>query len=200
MIVQHTKTLNYTKPTDLFNHIINTYKDEQYMEDYVLSASRTEILEDYISRKKVMVTDVLPLGENDYDKDALDFATQLGWEFTLYQHDTACPLFDEQDWLASWNCYHYNDMDKVCTYIRSKRNNGYTTAFIGYKMEDVFAMFEANYSGTCVDALQYTKQFCDFVSDRTFNSFAFVELLVHIVKQDLKKFLRENFQKYFIKK
>ena len=91
-------------------------------------------------------------------------------------------------------------MDKVCTYIRSKRNNGYTTAFIGYKMEDVFAMFEANYSGTCVDALQYTKQFCDFVSDRTFNSFAFGELLVHIVKQDLKKFLRENFQKYFFKK
>lgn len=200
MIVQHTKTLNYTKPTDLFNYIIDTYKDEQYMEDYVLSASRTEILEDYMSRKKVMVTDVLPLGEKDYDKDALDFATQLGWEFTLYQDDSTCSLYDEQNWLASWNCYHYNDMDKVCTYIRSKRNNGYTTAFIGYKMEDVFAMFEANYSGTCVDALQYTKQFCDFVSDRTFNSFAFAELLVHIVKQDVKKFLIENFQKYFIKK
>lgn len=63
MIVQHTKTLNYTKPTDLFNYIIDTYKDEQYMKDYVLSASRTEILEDYMSRKKVMVTDVLPLGK-----------------------------------------------------------------------------------------------------------------------------------------
>lgn len=83
MILQHTKTLNYTKPTDLFNYIIDTYKDEQYMKDYVLSASRTEILEDYTSRKKVMVTDVL----------------------------------------------------------------------------------------------QYTKQFCDFVSDRSFNSFAFAELL-----------------------
>ena len=200
MIVQHTKTLNYTKPTDLFNYIIDTYKDEQYMKDYVLSTSRTEILEDYMSRKKVMVTDVLPLGEKDYDKDALDFATQLGWEFTLYSDNSVCLLYDEQDWLASWNCYHYNDMDKVCTYIRSKRNNGYTTAFIGYKMEDVFAMFEANYSGTCADALQYTKQFCDFVSDRSFNSFAFAELLVHIVKQDVKKFLRENFQKYFIKK
>lgn len=170
------------------------------MKDYVLSASRTEILEDYTSRKKVMVTDVLPLGEKDYDKDALDFATHLGWEFTLYQDDSTCPLYDEQDWLASWNCYHYNDIDKVCTYIRSKRNNGYTTAFIGYKMEDVWAMFEANYSGTCADALQYTKQFCDFVSDRSFNSFAFAELLVYIVKQDVKKFLRENFQKYFIKK
>lgn len=45
MIVQHTKTLNYTKPTDLFNYIIDIYKDEQYMKDYVLSASRTEILE-----------------------------------------------------------------------------------------------------------------------------------------------------------
>lgn len=200
MIVQHTKTLNYTKPTDLFNYIIDTYKDEQYMKDYVLSTSRTEILEDYMSRKKVMVTDVLPLGEKDYDKDALDFATQLGWEFTLYSDNSVCLLYDEQDWLASWNCYHYNDMDKVCTYIRSKRDNGYTTAFIGYKMEDVFAMFEANYSGTCADALQYTKQFCDFVSDRSFNSFAFAELLVHIVKQDVKKFLRENFQKYFIKK
>ena len=85
MIVQHTKTLNYTKPTDLFNYIIDTYKDEQYMKDYVLSAPRTEILEDYTSMKKVMVTDVLPLGEKDYDKDALDFATELGWEFTLYQ-------------------------------------------------------------------------------------------------------------------
>lgn len=199
MIVQHTKILNYTKPTDLFNYIIDTYKDEQYMKDYVLSASRTEILEDYTSRKKVMVTDVLPLGEKDYDKDALDFATQLGWEFTLYSDNSICPLYDEQDWLASWNCYHYDDVEKICTYIRSKRNNGYTTAFIGYKMEDVFAMFEANYSGTCVDALQYTKQYCDFVSDRTFNSFAFAELLVHIVKQDVKKFLRENFQKYFIK-
>ena len=154
MIVQYAKTLNYTKPTDLFNYIIDTYKDEQCMKDYVLSASRTEILEDYMSRKKVMVTDVLPLGEKDYDKDALDFATQVGWEFTLYQDDSTCPLYDEQDWLSSWNCYHYNDMDKVCTYIRSKRNNGYTTAFIGYKMEDVFAMFEANYSGTCVDLLQ----------------------------------------------
>ena len=200
MIVQHIKTLNYTKPTDLFNYIIDTYKDEQRMKDYVLSASRTEILEDYTSRKKVMVTDVLPLGEKDYDKDALDFATQLGWEFTLYQDDSTCLLYDEQDWLSSWNCYHYNDIDKVCTYIRSKRNNGYTTAFIGYKMEDVWAMFEANYSGTCVDAMQYTKQFCDFVSDRTFNSFAFAELLVHIIKQDVKKFLRENLQKYFIKK
>lgn len=200
MIVQHTKTLNYTKPTDLFNYIIDTYKDEQYMKDYVLSASRTEILEDYTSRKKVMVTDVLPLGEKDYDKDALDFATQLGWEFTLYQDDSTCQLYDEQDWLASWNCYHYDDVEKICTYIRSKRKNGYTAAFIGYKMEDVFAMFEANYIGTCVDALQYTKQFCDFVSDRSFNSFAFAELLVHIVKQDVKKFLRENFQKYFIKK
>lgn len=200
MIVQHTKTLNYTKPTDLFNYIIDTYKDEQYMKKYVLIASRTEILKDYMSCKKVMVTDVLPLGEKDYDKEALDFATKLGWEFTLYQDDSTCSLYDEQDWLSTWNCYHYNNMDKVCTYIRSKRNNGYTTAFIGYKMEDVFAMFEANYSGTCVDALQYTKQYCDFVSDRSFNSFAFAELLVHIVKQDVKKFLRENFQKYFIKK
>lgn len=200
MIVQHTKTLNYTKPTDLFNYIIDTYKDEQYMKDYVLSAPRTEILEDYTSKKKIMVTDVLPLGEKDYDKDALDFATELGWEFTLYQDDSTCSIYDEQDWLASWNCYHYGDVEKICTYIRSKRNNGYTTAFIGYKMEDVFAMFEANYSGTCVDALQYTKQYCDFVSDRSFNSFAFAELLVHIVKQDVKKFLRENFQKYFIKK
>ena len=67
-------------------------------------------------------------------------------------------------------------------------------------MEDVFAMIEANYSGTCVDALEYTKLYCDFVSDRSFNSFAFAELLVHIIKQDVKKFLRENFQKYFIKK
>lgn len=200
MIVQHTKTLNYTKPTDLFNYIIDTYKDEQYMKDYVLSAPRTEILEDYTNKKKIMVTDVLPLGEKDYDKDALDFATQLGWEFTLYQDDSTCSIYDEQDWLASWNCYHYDDVEKICTYIRSKRNNGYTTAFIGYKMEDVFAMFESNYSGTCVDALQYTKQYCDFVSDRSFNSFAFAELLVHIVKQDVKKFLRENFQKYFIKK
>ena len=195
MIVQYTKTLNYTKPTDLFNYIIDTYKDEQYMKDYVLSASRTEILEDYTSRKKVMVTDVLPLGEKDYDKDALDFATQLEWEFTLYSDGNVCPLYDEQDWLSTWNCYHY-DADKICTYIRSKRNNGYTTAFIGYKMEDVFAMFEANYSGTCVDAAQYTKLYCDFVSDRSFNSFAFSELLIHIVK----KFLRENFEKYFIKK
>lgn len=200
MIVQHTKTLNYTKPTDLFNYIIDTYKDEQYMKDYVLSAPRTEILEDYTSKKKIMVTDVLPLGEKDYDKDALDFATQLGWEFTLYQDDSTCSIYDEQDWLASWNCYHYDDVEKICTYIRSKRNSGYTTAFIGYKMEDVFAMFEVNYSGTCVDALQYTKQYCDFVSDRSFNSFAFAELLVHIVKQDVKKFLRENFQKYFVKK
>lgn len=200
MIVQHTKTLNYTKPTDLFNYIIDTYKDEQYMKDYVLSAPRTEILEDYTSKKKIMVTDVLPLGEKDYDKDALDFATELGWEFTLYQDDSTCSIYDEQDWLASWNCYHYDDVEKICTYIRSKRNNGYTTAFIGYKMEDVFAMFESNYSGTCVDALQYTKQYCDFVSDRSFNSFAFAELLVHIVKQDVKKFLRENFQKYFVKK
>lgn len=63
MIVQHTKTLNYIKPTDLFNYIIDTYKDEQYVKDYVLIASRTKILEDYTSRKKVMVTDVLPLGE-----------------------------------------------------------------------------------------------------------------------------------------
>lgn len=63
MIVQYTKTLNYTKPTDLFNYIIDTYKDEQYMKDYVLSVSRAEILEDYISRKKVMVTDLLPLGK-----------------------------------------------------------------------------------------------------------------------------------------
>ena len=200
MIVQHTKILNYTKPTDLFNYIIDTYKDEQYMKDYVLCASRTEILEDYSSMKKVMVTDVLPLGEKDYDKDALDFATQLGWEFTLYQDDSTCPLYDEQDWLESWNCYHYDDVEKICAYICSKKKNGYTTAFIGYKMEDVFAMFEANYSGTCVDALEYTKLYCDFVSDRSFNSFAFAELLVHIVKQDVKKFLRENFQKYFIKK
>lgn len=200
MIVQHVKTLNYTKPTDLFNYIIDTYKDEQYMKDYVLSAPRTEILEDYTSKKKIMVTDVLPLGEKDYDKDALDFATELGWEFTLYQDDSTCSIYDEQDWLASWNCYHYDDVEKICAYIRSKRNNGYTTAFIGYKMKDVFAMFEANYSGTCVDALQYTKQYCDFVSDRSFNSFAFAELLVYIVKQDVKKFLRENFQKYFVKK
>ena len=210
MIIQHAKTLNYTKPTDLFNHIIDTYldthididtyKDEQYMEGYVLSIPRTEILKDYICRKKVMVTDVLPLCEKDYDKDALDFATQLGWEFTLYQDNNVCPLYDEQDWLASWNCYHYDNIDKVCAYICSKRKNGYTTAFIGYKMEDVFAMYEANYSGTCVDALEYTKLYCDFVSDRSFNSFAFAELLVHIVKQDVKKFLRENFQKYFIKK
>ena len=28
-----------------------------------------------------------------------------------------------------------------------------------------------------------------------FSQFAFAELLVHIVKQDVKKFLRENFQK-----
>ena len=52
MIVQHTKTLNYIKPTDLFNYIIDTYKDEQYVKDYVLIASRTKILEDYTSRKK----------------------------------------------------------------------------------------------------------------------------------------------------
>lgn len=32
-----------------------------------------------------------------------------------------------------------------------------------------------------------------------FSQFAFTKLLVHIVKQDVKKFLRENFQKYFIK-
>ena len=44
MIVQYDKKLNYTKPTDLFNHIIDTYKDEQYMKDYVLSASSEEIL------------------------------------------------------------------------------------------------------------------------------------------------------------
>lgn len=31
-----------------------------------------------MDRKKIMVTDVMPLGEKDYDKDALDFATQLG--------------------------------------------------------------------------------------------------------------------------
>ena len=31
MIVQHAKTLNYTKPTDLFNYIIDTYKDEQFV-------------------------------------------------------------------------------------------------------------------------------------------------------------------------
>lgn len=67
-------------------------------------------------------------------------------------------------------------------------------------MEDVFPMFESNYSGTCVDALQYTKQYCDYVSDRSFNSFAFAELLVHIIKEDVKKFLKENLQKYFIKK
>lgn len=116
MIVQHTKTLNYTKPTDLFNYIIDTYKDEQYMKDYVLSASRAEILEDYTSRKKVMVTDVLPLGEKDYDKDALDFATELGWEFTLYSDNSVCPLYD--------------DVEKICTYIRSKRNNGYTVVLV----------------------------------------------------------------------
>ena len=34
----------------------------------------------------------------------------------------------------------------------------------------------------------------------SFSQFGFVELLVYIVKQDVKKFLRENFQKYFIKK
>lgn len=141
MIVQHTKTLNYTKPTDLFN----------YMKDYVLSAPRTEILEDYTSKKKIMVTDVLPLGEKDYDKDALDFATELGWEFTLSHFHTFTLYQDDS------TCSIYDDVEKICTYIRSKRNNGYTTAFIGYKMEDVFAMFEANYSGTCVDALQYTK-------------------------------------------
>ena len=33
-----------------------------------------------------------------------------------------------------------------------------------------------------------------------FSKFAFNKLLVHIVKQDVEKFLRENFQKYFIKK
>lgn len=33
-----------------------------------------------------------------------------------------------------------------------------------------------------------------------FRQFAFAELLVHIVKQDVRKLLRENFQKYFIKK
>lgn len=200
MIVQHTKLLNYTKPTDLFNYIIDTYKNEQYEEDYVLNASRIEILEDYMDRKKIMVTDVMPLGEKDYDKDALDFATQLGWEFTLFQDESTCLIYNEQDWLSNWICRHYIDVNEICNYIRLKIKNGYTTAFIGYKMEDVFPMFESNYSGTCVDALQYTKQYCDYVSDRSFNSFAFAELLVHIIKEDVKKFLKENLQKYFIKK
>ena len=53
MIIQHAKTLNYTKPTDLFNYIIDTYKDEQYMEGYVLSIHRTEILKEiiYVGRR-----------------------------------------------------------------------------------------------------------------------------------------------------
>ena len=122
MIVQHTKILNYTKPTDLFIYTIDTYKDEQYMKDYVLSVSRTEILKDYASMKKIMVTDVLPLGEKDYDKDSLDFANMLGWEFTLYQDDSTCPLYDGQDWLESWNCYHYDDVEKyVLIFVQRKR-------------------------------------------------------------------------------
>ena len=98
MIVQYSKKLNYTKPTDLFNYIIDTYKDEQYMKDYVLSASRTEILKDYASMKKVMVTDVLPLGEKDYDKDALDCIIIL----VNYFHEQLCPChFD--------SCLLYNE-------------------------------------------------------------------------------------------
>ena len=37
MIVQHTKALNYTKPTDLFNYIIDTYKDEEYINNIIKS-------------------------------------------------------------------------------------------------------------------------------------------------------------------
>ena len=32
MIVQYNKKLNYTKPTDLFNYIIDTYKDDEIRE------------------------------------------------------------------------------------------------------------------------------------------------------------------------
>ena len=200
MIVQYNKPLTNTKPADLFTYIVNEYVMEQYIKFFVLKSSTKKILEDYKNEKKIMVTDVMPLGENSYDKDALDYAAQLGWEFTLYQDADACPMYDSQGWLSTWDCHKYYDIDEICNYISSKKKDEYTVAFIGYKMKDIFAMYEADYSGTSVDAMKHTKMYCDIVTDRSFNSFAFAELLMHIVKKDVEKFLKENSEKYFVKK
>jgi len=170
---------------------------------YKFKMNRNQMLDDYIASPKVLFTSVVPQYQSPYDEEVIELAMSLGWKFVccgrLY---TELEQFSYDRKRTNWGlCWKWDIVWPlgIKDMIVSNKENNAKTAFIGYRMDEVIDMNVADYSGTCIDASEFTKQFCDYVSDRSFNNFAFSELLLAIVEKDVKVFIEENVEKYFEK-
>lgn len=200
MIVQYNRTYKELKRS-IYNQTIDGLILYNEMNGYRLKANRNQILDDYIASPKLLITTVVPIYDSPYDEEAIILGMSLGWKFKCcgrsfadveqFEHDK-----NKTKWLSCWSWDNMWPM-QIKDIIDSNKKNGTKTAFIGYRIDEAVDMNAADYSGTCIDAMEYTKGHCDFVSDRSFNNFAFGELLIEIINKDIKKFVKENFLKYF---
>lgn len=190
--------------SSIYSESIEDFVSTQSNLGYELKVDKIQILDDYISSPKLLITSVVPVYDSPYEEESIILAMALGWKFKCCGR-----AFEELEqfeidkkktkWNFSWSwdiCYPLGIKDIV---ERNKLEN-IKTAFIGYRMDEIDIMTTSDYSGTSIDAMEYTKQFCKFVSDRSFNNFAFSELLLEIIKTDIKDFLDKNKEKYFERK
>lgn len=186
-----------------YNQVVEMMILHYETKGYKFKMNRNQMLDDYIASPKVLFTTVVPQYQSPYDEEMIEFAMSLGWKFVCcgrlyaeleqFSHDRK-----RTKWGSNWTWDTIWPMSIKDMILFSKEKKG-KTAFIGYRMDEVIDMNVADYSGTCIDASEYTKMFCDYVSDRSFNNFAFADLLLAIVQKDVKVFIEENEEKYFEK-
>lgn len=187
----------------IYNYAVDAFINTQSFLGYKLKVAKNEILNDYVSHPKLLLTSIVPLYDSPIEEEVITLAMDYGWKFKCCGRSfTEVEQFQcnkkNTKWYMNWTWDTVWPI-QIKNIIAINKEQGATTAFIGYRMDEVTDMVVADYSGTCIDAMSYTKDFCTFVSDRAFNNFAFSELLLEIIKKDIYDFLDNNKKKYFEK-
>lgn len=145
-------------------------------------------MRDYIKSKKILITTVVPNYTSEYDIEAIYIARSLGWQFKCW-----CPYTTDYEAFYSylkdnkmWDNWEWDTKTNYDIREWMSHTDDFTfTAFIGFRISECNCMRAAELSGTCVDAMEPVKNSCDFISDKSFNNFAFGELLIAIMQKDI---------------
>lgn len=161
-------------------------------------------IEDYIQSNKVIITTVVPDYGSNYDIEPIMQARELGWEFKCWCESASNyeGFYYAKKGHRLWNLWSWDTKsnDNIADCMESLKNRSYTIGYVGFKISECSNMRYADWSGTCVDAMEPTKQSCDFISDRSFNNFAFGEIVMAILKEDLRIFTHtQKFIKKYVK-
>jgi len=182
---------------------IKIFKDfcNSSVEKYVLGDNS----EEYIQKKKIAIIDcdgVVSNGESlytedgkflksygCYDKEMMKFFSNIGWEFEFVSDDKkGFNITKKRISDLGYELFNYSDKERLQLIKDYKDKIGYDIiVFIGDSLSDIPSLIEADYSGTCNNAPDLVKTFCDYVSPRNGGNGAVADIMYN---------LHHNFMRY----